>query len=124
MRYYEEVIRPLCTIPVGPEEGDVGDGSPHHAGGTEGEWEAMGGEVTGGVDGSVEPVSFLRVHGASSALQNVPMENHLRCKHVREAAGVSLDELLVVFGGHVVDIHLDATHRIGYQNASVHICSA
>ena len=97
MRGNEEVISALGSIPEWPACGDELDGASHHARGLERQGQPIGGEVTGGVDGGKEPMSFSRVHGPDGrAGHEERVKEDLCSKHVAQATWIFLHHLFVV----------------------------
>lgn len=105
MRNEKEVVGAFSSIPIRPVWGDELDRAAHHPRRLDRHRQTVGGEVTGLVDGGVEPVCFVGVGGSDKAGLEEAVHEYLGGKHVCEAAWVFLQKLLVVFVWEFVYVH-------------------
>ena len=105
MRNNKEVISALGSIPIRPIGRDKLNGASHHSWGFEGQWQAIGGEVTGHINWSIKPISFIRVECSNRAVQQEPMHVYLSSKHMSETSWILLKSFLIVFAWKIINIH-------------------
>ena len=116
----KEMISALWSIPVRPIRSNQLDRTTHHSRRLERQGKTLRGQIACCVYGCVEPICFLRIKSSDSTWQQEPVHEDLSGKHVVQAPRILLQQLLVVFAGEIIDIHLEPPNGIIFE----HITSA
>lgn len=112
MRHNKEVISTLGSIPIRPIGRDKLNGASHHSWGFEGQWQAIGGEVTGDIDWSIKPIGFVGIQCSDRTVQQEPMHVYLSSKHMSETSWILLKSLLIVFAWKIINIHFQSSNWV------------
>lgn len=122
MGHNKEVICSFCPIPKGPVWRDELYGTSHHPWRLEWQRQAIRCKVTSGIYRSIKPVCFLRIQSSNRAGEEEPMHEDLSSKHVVEASGVLLKDLLVVFAWELIHINFQLSNWIIFQYVTSTSC--